>query len=402
MREREANPERVKGVQLGIYNETDTLKIAAIWGAPSVEAVLAQLYPPEISLFYGDIDVLKARQESQRFTSTLQGKGVKVIQVRDELAKLLPKTDLDKRAVLSRLFRKAEDIQQAHRIARAGYKDVIVELIEQDVARYGEEQAVAINTAFCLDIDLPMGNLIYARDQMNVLLDTRFQSTMAKSIRKPEVKVYEQFYQQTLGLPKPATMPEGETFEGGDAYIHDGVVYVGVGARTTLGAALHIFKSLRPQLQEAGFQFVIVEDRDATSRPEKEQMDFMHLDTFSMPFGKGQVVVCEEEAVRRKVSQVVYRNGEVDLIDTGKCFADFLLYQEQEVKTVPLEEQQSFGCNLLVLDNETVLVPLEINQLINTQLTNAGKKVELMDLRESTNGYGGPHCMTGQLFRSKI
>lgn len=290
------------------------------------------------------MDVLKARQESQRFTSTLQGKGVEVIQVRDEFAKLLPKPDLDKWAVLSRLFRKAEVIQQTYGTARPGYKDVIIELVEQDIARYGEEQGLAINTAFCLDTDLPMGNLIFARDQMNVLLGTRFRSAMAKPIRKPEVEVYERVYQQTLGFPKPVSMPEGETFEGGDAYVHDGVVYVGVGARTTLGAALHIFRTLRLQLREAGLQFAIVEDRDTVSRSEKEQMDFMHFDTFSMPLGKGQIVVCEEEAVRRKVSQVVSYNGEIALIDTGKCFADFLLHQGQEVKTVPLEEQQFFGC----------------------------------------------------------
>ncbi len=45
-------PERTVAAQIGIYSETSPLRTVALWGAPSVEAALAKLYPPEVSLFF--------------------------------------------------------------------------------------------------------------------------------------------------------------------------------------------------------------------------------------------------------------------------------------------------------------------------------------------------------------
>lgn len=382
---------------IGIYNELARLRAVAVWGQLGTEASLAQLYPPTVSLFHDEMDVLKARNESVRFANLLRDKGVVVYQVRDELAKLLPDVMMHKSSVLDALIAKAVEIQNRTGKSKHLIDDEIVELVEQDIELYGQDKALMLNRVLSLDSKFPMGNLIYARDQMNVLLGTRFASTMAKPIRKPEVDLYEKVYQQGLGLPAPVTIPQGETFEGGDAYIHDGIVYVGVGARTTLGAAIHIYKTLAGQLSQTGLEFVIVQDLGVEKRSFKEQMDFMHLDTFSMPVAPGKIMLCEEEGSRRKTLSVDTSTG--TLIDTGLSFLRFLEEQGQEVMSVPLEEQRFFGCNFLNLDACTAFVPLESNTRTNGQLEEAGKDVELVDLLESTKGYGGPHCMTGQLLR---
>lgn len=383
--------------KIGIYSETHKLKTVAIWGELGAEASLAQLYPPDKSLFFGDMDVVKAGEEAKSFSRVLKNKGVTVYKVRDELAKILPDTKLKKNEVVNALLSKAKQIQVESGISKPQISNEITELLERDIENYGQDKALMLNKVLSLDPEMPMGNLIYARDQMNVLLGTRFQSTMAQPIRKPEVSIYEAVYQKALGLPKPLMMPPGETFEGGDAYVHDAIVYVGVGSRTTMGAAKHIYSSLKTDLKDLDFQFAVVEDPMANKRTFKEQMDFMHLDTFSMPDGPNQITACEGEAARRRVL-LASRKGD-KLIDTGLSFLGFLKKTGQDVIPVPSEEQQFFGCNYLNLDKQTAVVPLESNKLTNGKLKQVGKIVEFVNLQESTKGYGGAHCMTGQLLR---
>lgn len=382
-------------LKIGIHSETDSLKTVVTWGPLGTEASLAQLHDPTISLFFDDMNVLGAREEAGGFKGLLERKGVTVFEARNVFASLIPEKKLNKGATLNALLTKAEEIKGQ---INPRVKDEIVELVEQDIEQHGNDKALALNTALSLEPELPMGNIIFARDQMNVLLGVRFQSTMAYAIRKPEVEIYERVYQQGLGLPEPVAMPTGETFEGGDAYVHDGVVYVGVGARTTMGAAIHIYKTLQPQLEEKGFKFVIVHDTDV-DRPLKEQMDFMHLDTFSMPIGSGQIMVCVEEGNRRKALQVSTYGGNITVKDTELSLVGFLEKQGQTIIPVPLEEQQYFGCNYLNLDEFTSVVPLDSNGSVIGQLEQAGKEVVVADLHESTKGYGGAHCMSGQLLR---
>lgn len=142
----------------------------------------------------------------------------------------------------------------------------------------------------------------------------------------------------------------------------------------------------------------IVEDKDYEKRPHQEQMDFMHLDTFSGPIGKKEVVICEEEASRRRVKFFTRRGGVVELLDTGLTFIEHLA-RENELVIIPREEQQSFGCNFLALDEQRVVVPLESNTYTNSAIASIGKVVIPANLHESTKAYGAAHCMTAQLYR---
>jgi|GEM_PF-1133461 len=414
--------ERGGRFRIGIYNETDKLRSAALWGPIGAEAVLAQVLPPGKSLFYEAMDVVIAREEAAKFAATLEGLGVQTVSVRDRVAAKLSEkpalTPLDLKVQLlakaarfaaEDLYRPLEidpatgELEKRREIDLNDISRQIGTLVDADIERYGVGRGVNINQKLCLDEELPLGNSIYARDQMNVLLGTRFVSRMKKPIRGKEVDIYESVYADILGPDTPtAVIPKGETFEGGDAYVHNGTVYVGVGPRTSQGGAEFIYKTLHKQLEAQGLKFAMVVDPDPEGRPQNEQMDFMHLDTFSGPIGDREAAVCEEEAKRRRVIFLeTSRFGRLVRIDTGKNFLEHLIDTEDNVIRIPKEEQQEFGCNFLALDQNTLLVPLGTNTSAISQFEAAGKTVIDLDLKESTRGYGASHCMTGQLRRAR-
>lgn len=394
-------------VQIGIFDEAEPLRAAATWGAIGAEAILAQCYPVSISLFHQSFDVNVARQEGLDYAATLENHGIRVLMVRDHLTHALNPKSLKKNEVIATMVRRARIIQDKYDTHVEGFTDLIKMLVEQDIARYGEERALGLNKALCIDPQFPLGNSLYGRDHMNVLLETRVVSRMAKDIRRHEVGLYELVYQQSLLPHGTISVPPAETFEGGDAYIHNGTVFIGVGTRTTLGAAISVYQALKPQLEQYGLKFAIVEDEDPFGRPFSDQQDSMHLDTFSNPIGRKEIAVCVEEARRRRIRFLNTVNDTVVLGDGFGSFIDYLEKTEDNVAVIPKEEQQGFGCNFLLKGEDpdggcTIFVPLSKNTETNSQLEKLGKKIVHTNLSESTKGYGAAHCMTGQLLRSRV
>lgn len=418
----------VESAPIGIFNETDRLRAVTLWGPLGTEALLAQLYPERISCFLEEMDVPQARKESATFAATLQKMDVQTACARDRLAYSLPLQEGNTDQLISSLIKKAHEIETQYpeqiekRVEKlmvdidpsdtqfsreemrqrviAGLDNDIRRLVREDVTRYGEAAAIALNKAICLDTKLPLGGALYARDPMNVLLGTRFVSRMTFPIRQPEIEFYEQAYDTILPAnTQEAVIPEGETFEGGDAYIHNGTVYVGVGVRTTRGGAEFIYKTLKPQLDAHGLQFAIIEDEHPETRVQEEAMDFMHLDTFSGPIGDKEIAVCDEEAVRRRVKYLeTGEDGAVVVVDTGKNFLQHLQEME-DVVIIPRHEQRGFGCNFLAIDDNTIILPSAKNTETIAQLEKRGKNILVVDLFQITRGYGAAHCITGQLRR---
>lgn len=392
-------------VRIGIQDEADSLQAATVWGAAGGEAVLAQCYPEDISLFHQSFDVLAARREGLNYTAILQNHGVRVLMVRDLLAEVLKPKSLTKDQVTSDMVEKARTAQDLYGTHVREAADLIVELVEQDIRRYGEERALTLNRTLSITPQLPLGDSIYSRDQMNVLLNTRVVSRMAKTIRRREVGLYETVYKRYISPHETITIPQGETFEGGDAYIHNGTVFVGVGTRTTLGAAIKVYQILKPQLDRYGFLFAVVEDEEPFNKPFSEQQGSMHLDTFSNPIGRKEIAACVEEARRRRIRFLNTVGGNVIFNDGFGSFIDYLERTEDNILVIPKEEQRGFACNFLLRgENQnggyTIFVPLRSNTETNNQLARLGKEIVHTDLLESTKGYGAAHCMTGQLLRS--
>jgi arginine deiminase len=223
---------------------------------------------------------------------------------------------------------------------------------------------------------------------------------MKKDIRKPEVELYEFVYKTLFDSEVSFHLPSKETFEGGDAYIHDKTIYIGVGSRTTIGAAIAIYENLKDEIQERKYSFALVIDEDATNRSFVDQMNFMHLDTFSNPVGHRQIAVCLNEAKLRKIKLLKTVGSKTTIIETNKSFLDYLFEDGQEIISIPEEEQQTFGCNFLAINNTDILVPLKTNKKTIEGLEEVGKKIHYVHLDESTKGFGAAHCMTGQLLRA--
>lgn len=378
---------------VNIFNETDKLVSAAMWGPMGTEALLAQVYPPSTSLFFSDFNVHKARVEALAFAKTLNKFGCRTFFVRDEVAQNLKPVKMSADELTAKLVKRAAHCPKIQACVEG--------LIREDIDRYGEKKAVALNYLLTLKPELPLGNLIYARDQMNVLLDKMIVSSMTKPIRKAEVEIYESVYRRKLKT-QTIKIPKSERFEGGDAYVHNGFVYMGVGVRSTLGAAKHIFEKLEKKLTELDLEFAIVVDPDPLKRPAKEQMDFMHLDTFSNPIGDAQIAVCEEETKYRRVKFLRCKKGKVEVVDSGLSFIEHLERKEKDIVVIPRGEQESFGCNFLAIDNKTLILPVNSNKITNKRLEAVGKKLIFQDLFESTRGYGAAHCMTGSLRRASF
>lgn len=407
-----AHKELLNHLPLSIYSEIDPLRKVAMWGRPGTPAVLAQLYPTSLSLFQNSMDVPKAGIETTSFIDVLQKFGVEVVVVRDELAKILTETPRRKPIkngeVIDALVAKANHIQDKYGdspFGRGAINDMLAFELERDINSYGDDTAFALNHILSLSKELPMGNIYFARDQANVLLGRMVRSSMAKPIRKPEVSLYNMVY-DVLGLKNPIHIPSGETFEGGDAYIHSNkendTVYVGVGARSTMGAALAIYQELKPDLKETGDRFALVVDPTVSSKSAQQQMDDMHLDTGGMPVQNGVKIVCEEEAANRHVYFVSDDpDGQPQIIDSNRSYLDHLVSEGNDVIALPREEQQTFGVNNLVLDEGNILVPLDSNRTTVNALTERGINVISLDLRECTKGFGAAHCMVNQLVRDR-
>lgn len=387
--------------KIGIYDESHTLRTVTVWGPLGAEALLAQLYPPEISLFLDDMNVVKAREEALSYSKTLKSFGIEVHIARDILAENLHLSSVSFDTALSALIQKADDIKDKYKTKNhKNYKEVLEYVLKLDVERYGASKASVLNWKLSLYPVLPLGNLIYARDQMSILLSKRISSAMKKDIRKPEVELYELVYQQLFTSQKSIRLPIGETFEGGDAYIHDKTIYIGIGSRTSIGAAISIYESLEDEINKYNYKFALVIDEIATTRPFIDQMNFMHLDTFSNPVGNKQIAVCLSEAKLRKIKLVKRVESKIKIIETDKSFLDYLFEDGQEIISIPEEEQQSFGCNFLSINNSDILVPLKTNKKTLDGLEQVGKKIHYAHLDESTKGFGAAHCMTGQLLRA--
>ncbi|MFS8159238.1 MAG: hypothetical protein ACMG6E_03320, partial [Candidatus Roizmanbacteria bacterium] len=158
------------GGRRGVVDENDRLQSALFWGPVSVETYLARLFPKDVSLFLDDMDVLKARDEFHGFHDALTAQGVTVAIGRDILADIVGTPSIDNIETLTRLLvAKANLIERQNaRFSGLDHNEIIRVLLDRDVKRYGEEAAIALNEQLALLSGLPLGNIMYACDQMKL------------------------------------------------------------------------------------------------------------------------------------------------------------------------------------------------------------------------------------------
>ncbi len=392
---------------LGVFEETARLNKVIMWGTPGTETVLGQLLPKDVSCFEDQFDVLGARAEFNAARAILEANGVEIIQVKDLFAKMITEEDLDpkisvdqlREGVVARAFQFYETYkaQSPTRVEEVlGWMD---QILEEDIARYGEKAAVAINHTLALSNDLPMSNVLYARDQSNLLAGTMVWSSMRHKIRQPEVELFKKVLNYS-GIFSESGIQFVQVggcgrFEGGDGIVNAGVCYIGVGGRTNMEGVLQVAGSILEDGRGLKLMVPFDEKRDQGL---VNEMDAMHLDTFWMPSDSHEIVACQDEIEERKILEIEKTSTGLNVIDRG-WFADHLA--KRGVDLVPLSkgEQLAYAPNFLNLGDKRVVLSLTSGNELFSELGKRGKEVYNANLKNITKGFGGLHCMTAAIAR---
>lgn len=391
---------------LGVFEETAPLKKVLMWGAPGVEAILGQLLPKKISLFKIQFNVPRARKEFTNVKALLEAEGVEVILVKDLFARMIkdkaqrPKTGIDdlKRNIETKAYSYNKQYGCRSIVDFDEILSWVDDVLKADVKKYGEDVAVLINEELALNNELPLSNVLYARDQSNLLGLTWIWSSMRHIIRQPEVHLFKTSINET-GFFKQDKISQIQVsgngmFEGGDAIANGGIFYMGVGGRTNLAGVRQIAE---PILTSGGRVMIPIDkERDLGT---KSEMDAMHLDTIWMPVSENEIVACTEEIEQRKLLEIVNDpNRGLIFIDRG-WFVDHL--EKRNVKLIPLtkKEQEKYAPNFLNLGKGRVVLSLAEGNNLTKELGKRKIKVFNANLQEITKGFGGLHCMTASIKR---
>ena len=392
--------------ELGVFEETAKLKTVLMWGAPGAETALGQLLPKDVSCFEEEFDVPKARKEFEDAKAILERNGVEIIQVKDLFAKMIedkgiePEITIDqlKVAVMSKACELYKEYPEQD---PKKFEDVLCwvdEAIDSDAKKYGEKVAIVINQRLSLSNKLPMANVLYARDQSNLLGNTLVWSSMRHEIRQPEVELFKEVLSHSgiyeEGAIKKVQVTGEGRFEGGDGIVSGGICYIGVGGRTNMKGIIQVANSI---LDDGLRLMVPIDiDRDLHLLPE---MDTMHLDTMWMPFEENGTVACMREVDRRRLWEIKrIADGKLTVIDQG-TFAEHMAERGMDIVQIDKDAQKGYAPNLLNLGNKKVVLSRSDTNNLTEELAEKGISSEDAALQETTKGFGGLHCMTASISR---
>lgn len=391
---------------LGVAEETSKLHEVLMWGEPGSEAVLGQLLPSSVSCFETQFNVPDARKEFNDAKTILENEGIGVVQVKDLLAEMINEHKIEPSGDLKSLEDQIREraLIYAERYAGQGISDVeevlswLDDILTSDAEKYSERAAIVMNEVLSLKSELPLSNVLYARDQSNLLGRTFVWSSMRHQIRQPEVHLFRTVLNNSgildsKGLVQVAVNSDGR-FEGGDGIVNAGITYIGAGGRSNMEG---VVQAAEPILAKGGRVMAVVDE--ARAHGTDDEMDAMHLDTFWMPVSTNQVVACEEEIARRTIVEITGNPLTSLKLEPKGSFMAHL--ESRGVELIPLtkQEQLRYAPNFLNLGNQTVVLSLADGNGLTSELTKRGFRVLNANLQTITKGYGGLHCMTAAIKR---
>lgn len=213
---------------------------------------------------------------------------------------------------------------------------------------------------FSLDAIASLNEQVFTRDIGFTIDDTVFISSMARDIRKKEIRILEDFLNKQnipyIALKEPS-------IEGGDVVIHGDTIYIGISERTTRKAIAELQSYLK--------------DKEVIPLPLRE--DILHLDcAFN--------IISEDEALiyspAFKSEDVKRLSGRFSLIET------------------PEEEQLTLATNVVSIGNNTI-ISLPENKQTNLVLREKGYNVIENNFSEIIKSGGSFRCCTMPILREK-
>lgn len=391
--------EALQPQEFGVYEEVSILKKTLSWGPVGTEAILSSMLHTDDSLYVGVVEPLPARDQYQSFETLLQSRGCEVVRVKDLLVwelrnnnEAMPAKSL--RELEQQIISKSQRLSKQYRVVYPGDLHLVMPILEEDAEEYGEEVAIRLNSLLCQTAtdELPMGNLLFGRDQSNLVGDTLFWSKMSKKIREPEVRVWKLALREYLANQKSFEVTGDGRLEGGDTIIHNGDCLIGVGGRTNKIGVMQV----APEIFKQGLNVYAVYHPDRADGSMEHQTT-MHLDTFYMPAPKNTCVVLLEEARNRQLFQVTGRDSSLNG-EPVSTFEEYLINSGVDIIPITEDQQRDYQANFVVLDKDTVLVTKK-DQYLRNEFEKRGIKVIDGDLEAITKGYGGAHCSLTPILR---
>lgn len=413
-RDRDQGGEKLKTNMMGVFEETSPLKKVVMWGQPGPEAVIAQILPEDKSCFLEDFSVTEARKEFDVARTMIEAHGVEIFQVKDLLIKMIEEQELKAEHPLDELkdtlVQKALSYSKKYPNGNTDEIENIGDMVEEDIDKYKNENAVIkMNEMLSLshEFDLPLANIIFARDQSNVAGGAWIWSSMRHEIRQPEVALYQKVLEYS-GVVSPSNFDKivkvtGDgRFEGGDGIVNNSVYYIGLGGRTNWEGITQV----APTVLSQGLRLIVCRDVKRAKGLDNE-MAAMHLDTIWMPSDLNTIVACNAQMDRRFAFEVTEAGGKLQVKGLGKM-PEHMDQRGARIISLSDAEQQAFAPNFLNLGNDVIILSLvdeksvdkKAGELtIKEKLEKEGKTVLDADLQAITKGYGGLHCMTAAIKR---
>lgn len=290
-----------------------------------------------------------------------------------------------------------------------------------------------------VELDCPLANLYFLRDQQALSAGGFILGRMAKPQRRHEPALTGALL-RAAGSEIAGHVRAPGTFEGGDFMPLGEFALLGTGDRTNASAVRQILA------MPIGFNEVGVVHQPlhpAIPGDEPDRMIDMHLDTFFNVPGRGLAVACD--VLLRAARVEVYRrapSGQLKREPKTRSLTEYLTEKKFEILPISTLEQMCYATNFLCVKDRTILaveVKQEIDRVLGglrvaaqrnphryggllalvrkerqnlrqgrgffphtAALRNRGIEVVPLNLREITGGYGGAHCMTCVIDRSPL
>lgn len=411
-------------------NKNMKVGVKAEWGKPETilmhtpgDEVLYGVFHACAALFEGPFDRFKVAKEHQEYIKTLEGKGAKVIKVVDvllegtfnedgskkegkELADLIELADkslvynmpsnwsLDK--ISEQKQYKKETLSKIHP------KDLVKIILEKPTVSLKDSKEK--NTKFIAESYKvePVMNMYFLRDQQIVTDKGIVIGKMNSTQRDAETEITK-FVFNKLGI-KPIYEIKGEgRLEGGDYIPAEGFALIGQGLRTNE-------EGIKQLLENGAFGFeeiIVVKD------PYQDQ-DQMHLDTYFNILGPKKAIVdkirrnkkhVDKDGIEKEIRPTVdvYKKNSKGKYECKNKDLDFFEYLEKEkgfeIIDIEDEEQLNYGCNFLCIGPNKIVGVADVSKEYPKKLEKAGVEAKLLNFKNMTKGYGGPHCTTQVLYR---
>ncbi|MCR4428200.1 MAG: arginine deiminase family protein [Caldiserica bacterium] len=376
---------------------------------PDIETLFALLETNSANFLY-PFDLEQAKREHREFREALESLGIKVIDLREALARYSKKKEgnLESLRIFagkSLRYEFSEEISPEDRDLLLKNKEKIIQTFDPQVLaqliilrpkcriRYNPN-ALDPTSRFISQFEVePANNLYFMRDGLITTSKGCVIGNLTLEVRKVENEIVE-FALTQMGInPIYRVRPPGN-LEGGDFLPAGDFVLQGQGLLTNE-------EGVNQLLEHKVYGFLEV----AVVKDPRSQMDEMHLDTYFNFLSRDKAILCEDRLKRDDQPEVelwVPEGTREDFQYRKKKTLPFPRFLEEKgFKIIPFskEEQERFAPNFLLVGENRLIGVKGAGKSFWRRLEKEGVEATLIDFEALTGGYGGPHCMSQVILR---